>query len=35
MMIYLGEYIQVLDQVLVWLVAMPLTLPGGPPEGEN
>ena len=31
-MIYLGEYIQVLDQVLVWLVAVPLALPGCPPE---
>ena len=29
---YLGEYIQVLDQVLVWLVAVPLALPGCPPE---
>ena len=29
---YLGEYIQVLDQVLVWLVAVPLALPSGPPE---
>ena len=34
-MIYLGEYIQVLDQVLVWLVAVPLALPGCPPEVKS